>query len=489
MLWSLIKILIFVALVVGLTIGTGYWMETGPTVRLAIGMVEFNLGPLQAVIAALFLLGLIWLAFKAAGLLVAFLKFLNGDDTAMSRYFSRNRERKGYGYLSEALLALSSGEGRLAMAKATKAQRYLRKPEVTGLVIAQAAEMVGDKPKATETYKALVQNDKTRFVGIRGLLEQKLEEGDADVALQLAQKAFALRPKNDGMADTLLKLQAGAHDWAGARKTLGAKLKAGNMPRDLHRRRDAVLAVSHAKDMIDEGKSAEAHEAAIEAARLAPDLVPAAAMGALSYIEQGKPKQAARIVKKAWEASPHPELAAAFAAIEPSESSKARVKRFEPLLRLRPDHTETKLLRAELLIGAEDFPAARRAMGDLATEEPTTRSLAIMAAIERGTGAPEEVVRGWLARAMTAPRGPQWVCDVCQAVYAEWVAVCGVCGGFDTLSWRVPTQAEAMTGTGAEMLPLIVGAGKDEHPSGEEAAPDTVEATAAEAPQVEAVRA
>ena len=60
MLWSLIKILVFVALVVALTIGTGYWMETGPSVRLAIGTVEFNLGPLQAVIAALVLLGALW---------------------------------------------------------------------------------------------------------------------------------------------------------------------------------------------------------------------------------------------------------------------------------------------------------------------------------------------------------------------------------------------------------------------------------------------
>ena len=458
MLWSLIKILVFVALVVGLTLGAGYWMETGPSVRLAIGTVEFNLGPLQAVIAALVLLGAVWLAFKAAGLIVAFLKFLNGDETAISRYFSRNRERKGFEYLSDALLALSCGEGRQAMAKAQKAERYLKRPDVTGLVLAQAAEMVGDRTKAEETYRALLANDKTRFVGIRGVLSQKLEDGDTDTALLLAQKALALRPKNDDMADTLLKLQAGAHDWAGARQTLGAKLKAGNMPRDLHRRRDAVLAVSQAKDVLEEGKSIEAQEAAIEAARLSPDLVPAAVMAARSYIEQGKARYASRVVMKAWEAQPHPELATAFAAIAPEETPKERVKRFEPLLRLKPDDLETKLLRAELLIAAEDFPAARRAMGDLATVSPTTRSLAIMAAIERGTGAPEEVVRGWLARAVTAPRGPQWVCDNCQSIAGEWGPICANCGGFDTLAWRSPPQADTSSPTGAEMLPLIVGA-------------------------------
>jgi len=465
MLWSLIKIFVFVGLVVGLTIGVGYWTEAGPNVRLAIGAMEFNLGPLQAVIAALVLLGAVWLLFKAAGLLVAFLKFLNGDETAVSRYFSRNRERKGYQLLSDALLALSCGEGREAMLKAQKAERYLKRPEVTGLVVAQAAEMAGDRTKAYETYRALLANDKTRFVGIRGVLEQKLQEGDTETALQLAQKAFALRPKNDGMADTLLKLQAGAHDWSGARKTLGAKLKAGNMPRDLHRRRDAVLAVSQAKDVLEEGKSIEAQEAAIEAARLSPDLVPAAVMAARSYIEQGKTRYAARVIKKAWEAQPHPELATAFAALEQNESPRDRVKRFEPLLRLRPDDMETRLLRAELLIAAEDFPAARRAMGDLATEAPTTRSLAIMAAIERGTGAPEEVVRGWLARAVTAPRGPQWVCDKCQSIAGEWGPICSNCGGFDTLSWRAPPQTDTPSPTGTEMLPLIVGGSREAAPT------------------------
>jgi HemY protein len=258
--------------------------------------------------------------------------------------------------------------------------------------------------------------------------------------------------------DTLLKLQAEKHDWKGARQTLGAKLKHGGMPRDVHRRRDAVLAVSQAREVLAEGNSIQAREAAIEAARLSPDLVPAAAMAARAYIEQDKARYAARVIKKAWESQPHPELATAFAEIEPGEGPKDRLKRFEQLLRLKPDHPESRMLRAELLIAAEDFPAARRAMGDLASEDPTTRTLAIMAAIERGEGADEAVVRGWLARAVTAPRGPQWVCDKCQAIAAEWGPTCSNCGAFDTLSWRRPTVPETTSSpTGAEMLPLIVG--------------------------------
>ena len=85
-----------------------------------------------------------------------------------------------------------------------------------------------------------------------------------------------------------------------------------------------------------------------------------------------------------------------------------------------------------------------------------------MAAIERGEGADEAVVRGWLARALTAPRGPQWCCDKCQAIHAQWAPVCDNCGGFDTLSWREPTVTTGPSATGTELLPLLVGAPKPE---------------------------
>ena len=64
-----------------------------------------------------------------------------------------------------------------------------------------------------------------------------------------------------------------------------------------------------------------------------------------------------------------------------------------------------------------------------------------MAAIERGQGAPDEVVRGWLAKALGASRGPQWVCGNCTHVHAAWAPVCENCGAFDTLDWKTPAHA------------------------------------------------
>ncbi|WP_372886953.1 heme biosynthesis protein HemY [Shimia sp.] len=475
MLWSLIKILLFVAAIAGLTYGAGYLMESEGGVMITVAGVEYTLGPLQAVIALIVLVVLLWVLLKLASLSVAVLKFLNGDETALSRFFDRNRERKGYQALSDGVLALASGEGRTAMEKARKAERLLKKPELTNLLTAQAAELSGDRRKATEVYKKLLGNDSTRFVGVRGLMRQQLGEGNTDTALKLAETAFALKPRHEETQDILLKLQAETGNWTGARKTLAAKLRSGSLPRDVHRRRDAVLALSQAKDILDDAKPIEAREAAIEANRLSPDLIPAAVRAAHGYIEQGKPRYATRVLKKAWEAQPHPELAAAFAAIEADEAPAARIKRFRALTKSTPDHPETRMLMAELQIAAEDFPEARRALGDLIETDPTTRSLTIMAAIERGEGGSDAVVKGWLAKALTAPRGPQWVCDNCHNIHAEWAPVCDNCQSFDTLSWTAPPVSEVASPTGVEMLPLIVGAledrGDEDRDDDEDAAP------------------
>ena len=465
LLWSLVKILLFVVLVGALTLGAEYLMEAEGGVQLTVAGTEYTLGPLQSVIAALVLVLAVWLLLKLLSLLVAVWRFLNGDETAISRYFDRSRERKGFQALSEGMMALASGEGRLAMAKAAKAEKYLGRPELTDLLTAQAAELCGDTKKATETYKKLIASDTTRFVGVRGILKQKLAEGDRETARKLAEKAFELKPKHEETQDILLKLQAQAHDWAGARKTLSTKLKTGTLPRDVHRRRDAVLALSEAKEVLNEDNPIELQEAAIEANRLSPDLIPAAVMAARSHIAKGKPKLAVRVLKKAWEVQPHPDLAAAFAEIEPDETPQARLKRFAALTKIRPDHPETKLVLAELNLAAEDFPGARRALGDLAETQGDARALTIMAAIERGQGASDTVVKGWLARALNAPRGPQWVCDNCQQAHAVWTPICTNCEGFDTLSWRSPPAAQVASATGVQMLPMIVGALEDTGPA------------------------
>ncbi|MDB2407318.1 heme biosynthesis protein HemY [Jannaschia sp.] len=465
MLWSLFKILLFVGIVVALAFGVQWLMALSGEVIVRFDGQEYVLTPLLVLIGMLVAVVALYVVFKILSFLVAVLKFINGDDTAIGTYFARNKQRKGYEALSESLVALAAGESREATVKAQKAEKYLNQPEVTTLVVAQAAEAAGDHARAEDAYKTLVRHERTRFVGIRGLMRQRIEEGDTDTAMKLAEKAFAIKPRHVEVQDTLLRLQARDANWDGARKVLSAKLKAGVLPKDVYKRREAVLSLADARAQLALDKTEKARGEAFEANRLAPELVPAAVMAAQMHTEAGDKRRAAKVLKACWQKTQHPDLAAAFAAIEPNETPDARIRRFRALLDVVPNAPEAKLLETELHLAAEDFPSARRALGKVYDTHPTTRSLSLMAAIERGEGASDTVVRAWLAKALGASRGPQWTCDNCGTVHADWVPVCSHCEAFDSLTWAEPAPSEvAGNALPSEMLPLLIGAA----PPGEE---------------------
>jgi HemY protein len=471
MLWSLLKIAIFIGVAVALAFGAAWILETPGEVRIAFGAREYYVSPIGFLVGVLLLVVLALLVLKLLGFLGAVVRFLFGDETAISRYFARGRERRGFGALSDSLVALASGDPKVALKKSQRAEKLLGRPELTRLVTAQAAEMSGDRAKAFEAYKALLPDDRTRPAGLQGLMRLKIEEGDTDTALALSKKAFALRPDNERVLRTLFDLQSKHEDWGGARETLNASMHARMLPRDVGVRRDAVLSLADARAAMVAGNIERGNEAALQANRLAPTLVPAAALAARVLAEKGQKRKASKVLVSAWAANPHPDLAAAFAAIEPDESPQARRSRFATLIGAAPGHPEGRMLDAELALAAEDFPAAREALGDLAETQPTTRSLALMAAIERGSGDSDEVVRGWLAKALNASRGPQWVCDKCNHVHATWAPVCENCGAFDTLAWRAPPHAENAGLAASAMLPLIIGAATPEPPPEPEPAP------------------
>ncbi len=457
MLWSILKVLAFLGLAVAVAFGAAWLLEAPGEVRIAFAGRELALTPLGFVLALALLLVAALVILKLLGLLAAIIRFLLGDETAVSRYFFRSRERRGLAALSDGLVALGEGDARTAMRQAAKADKLLGRPEMTLMVSAPAAELAGDRQAAYDQAKAMLEHPRTRFAGIMRLMRYKLQDGESDKAHALAVKAFELRPANPEVLRTLFALQTQQADWGGARKTLTASMHARLLPRDVSARRDAVLSLADARAAIDAGDMARGTEAALQANKLAPSLVPAAALAARVLAMKGSKRKAVKVLAIAWGANPHPDLAAAFAALEPDETPEARRRRFATLVAAAPDHVESKLLTTELALAAEDFPAARKALGDLAETEPTTRSLALMAAIERGQGAPDQVVRGWLAKALNASRGPQWICAKCNHVHATWAPVCESCGAFDTLEWKAAPAPDTAGLDAAAMLPLIVG--------------------------------
>lgn len=442
MIRPLLRVTIFIGLIASLSFAANLIMDTGGEVRVIFSGREYNLPPILLLLA-LILSGLAFYLFiLVIRFCIATVKFVNGDETALTRFFNRNRERRGYELLADALVAIASGDGAAARSKAQRAILKLNQGELTNLVSAQAAELSGDTDLASKHYKAMLFDDKTRFVGVRGIMKQKLFEGDVPTALALAEKAQKLKPHHRETLDTLFKLQTQEKRWEDAASTLDAHMRAGVITREIAQRRKAVLKLAEAQEKIEAGEVEAGHAAALLAHKMSASLIPAAILVAESYALDGKIKKAEGVLKKSWGQNPHPNLAFAYADLVKDETSEQRIARFEKLVKNNLEHSESKMVMAELAIIDEDFPRARRALSDLNEEDATLRSLTLMAAIERGEGAPDATVRSWLDRAMNAPAGNAWVCENCGTVHGDWAAICTNCDAFDTILWRRPARIE-----------------------------------------------
>ena len=452
MIRAIINITIFMGILSIFLFAVTQFLGTEDEFQIILSDTEITLSPTAIVTLGITSVILIWLFFKICNFIVATYHFLNGDETAISRYFDRNREKKGFQALADGMIALALGESKTATLKASKAQKFLKKPEITNLISAQAAEQSGNRDKALKFYKELLSQEKTKFVGIRGILKQKLEDGDKETALELAQKAISIKPNDNEILTTLFELQLEKGDWIAAQKTLSTKYSSGLLPKDIFVRREAILNLAIAKDNLKENST----NAALLANKSSPELVPAAILAASVQLKDKKKRSAINILRKAWSKSPHPDLAAAFANVEPMESADERYQRFKPLIKMHSGSPEVIMLEAELALAAENYTEARKIMGDLAEKKPTARSLTIMAAVERGTGAEDAVVRAWLAKALGAKYGPMWTCTKCKTIHNEWLPTCDQCNAFDTLEW-IETEIPAKIDKSTELLPLIIG--------------------------------
>lgn len=435
MIWSLFKILFFVAAIAVASLVAAYVAEIGSDILLQIGNYEVSISPLILAVLIVLVFPLFWLLFFTLGLIKATINFFLGDENALTRYFNRNREQRGFEALADGLLALSSGEPKLALTKVHRAETLLNRPEITSILTAQAAEKTGDKSKALAAYKSMLEDERTRFAGITGLLKHRLEDGDSETALKLAEKAFAINPQHDEMQNTLLRLQSSEEDWDGALNTLSIKLRQRKIPRDVFRRRNAILTYASGRKKILKGSEEDGEKEVIQANKLSPGLIPAAVLAAKAKFRVGDKKAATSIIRRAWSIQPHPDLAATFAEFEPDEEPSARKKRFENMIGKNSIHPEARMLMAELSIADQDYQSARKEIGSLPEDQPNIRTLAIMAAIERGEGSDDSVVRAWLTKAVSASRGSQWICELCGCPHTDWVTICSRCEGFDTLEW------------------------------------------------------
>ncbi len=378
----------------------------------------------------------------------------------LGRVLHRRRQKRGLDALSSGIIAIGAGDRALATRYAGQARKALPNEPLTHLLRAQAAQLTGDRTTSRRIFEAMLASRDTEQLGLRGLFLEAQREGETEAARQFAERAVALNPKLGWPVEALFDLQCHAGDWRGALDTLSIGRRNGLIDKTVARRRRAVLLTAQAQ-AAEDGGTDKALELALEAHRLAPDLVPPAAIAGRILASRGNTPRAARVLLKTWRLAPHPELAAAYAYVRPGDSPRDRLVRVRHLGRITPNHTEASIAIAVAALEAREWDEARDALEPLLDNRLSQRVCTLMARIEAEQHGHTGRVREWLARAVHAPRDPAWTAD--NIVSDHWAPTSPVTGALDAFRWRVPVEAvgesagallsakvEALVGLGAE---------------------------------------
>jgi HemY protein len=356
----------------------------------------------------------------------------------LGRYFHKRRQKRGLEAISGGIIAVGAGDRALATRYASQARKALPNEPLTHLLRAQTAELVGDRTTSRRIFEAMLGAPDTEQLGLRGLFLEAQREKEKDAARQYAERALKLNAKLDWPVEALFDIQCRDHDWQGALDTLDIARRQQLIEKAVFNRRRAVLLTALAQ-ASEEPLPQKALEMALEAHRLAPDLVPAAAIAGRILASQGSTPRTARVLLKTWRLSPHPDIAAAYAYARPGDSPRDRLARVRQLGRITPNSAEANIAIAVTALEAHDWVEARKALEPLTEHRLTQRVCTLMARIENGEHGATGKVREWLARAVNAPRDPAWTAD--GVVSDRWAPMSPVTGQLDAFQWRVPVEA------------------------------------------------
>ena len=200
-----------------------------------------------------------------------------------------------------------------------------------------------------------------------------------------------------------------------------------------YRRKRAVLLTARALALEDIDRDAS-RAAVLEAVKLAPDLVPAAALAGRRLAESGEQRKARKILEAAWTINPHPDIAEAYANLRFGDSARERLARMQKLADKVPGQLEGALAVARAALDAREFAVARAALAPYLSA-PTRRVATLMAEIEETEHGDEGRVREWMGRAMRASGDPVWTAD--GVVSERWMPV-SPNGRLDGFEWKLP---------------------------------------------------
>ena len=434
----MIKALWF-ALKVGLLIALAVWVADHPgSVRIEWAEYTFTFKHTGLFVALL--LGFVLLTLFIYQTIKTFVDF----PKSLRRYNEIKDREKGYVALTKGLTAVAAGDTKAALQHSKRATKLLTNDGGLPLLLeAQAARLDGREDDAAQSFVALLEHPDASFLGVRGLLQSALDAGDDEGALELAERALELHPKQPWILKITYDLCLRLRLWYKAEKTLTRCEKAGAIDAAKAKSDRLALHLAQAEKDLNDGFTHDATLLVRKALKLDAGFAPASIMMADIHLKNDLPKKARAVISKAWKARSHGALARYWMGLQDDSKAVdalARHKWIEKLLKTNPDSPSGQRLAGRVALEAGLWGDAREHFKRVEALGPSVDLYRALAELEERSGGGEAAARAWLEQAAGAPQDKAWVCTETGHVYDRWHPIAYPHGSFNTIVWDVPSH-------------------------------------------------
>lgn len=315
--------------------------------------------------------------------------------------------KKSIELIGLSIAASDSGDDSESRRHAQKAHSLMSENPTHKLIYARSASAADDIGTAEKIYGELTQIAGFESVARKGLADIAAKQGNFAAAISHADAALQVSKKAVWPLEMMFKERINNADWEGAIATLDEAEKRGLVGKKTAQRRRAVILTASAHRFERQGQFENSQDRALRAQKIAPGFAPAAIMAARINQILKKDWQAASAIESAWSQEPHPALALAYKDLKAGQNKKDILKWAEGLVKLRPEHRESKILQIEDAIVNDEPALAKSILSGLLKEKPTSRILALAAQaalIENDKKAHDD----YMQKAAVAPREPDW---------------------------------------------------------------------------------
>lgn len=431
----MLRVLFYLAIVAALGFGFAWLADRPGELDVTFAGNHYNV-PLITAVAGI-------VAIVAAILILWWLiKSIIQSPYTLRRHFRARKRDRGYQSLSTGLIAAGAGDAEAARRMTKQAGKLLSSDQepLIKLLEAQTAMLEGRTEDARKGFEAMVEDPETRLLGLRGLYIEAQRVGARDAARHYAAEAAQQAPQLEWASSAMMGQLCAEGDWDGALKLVDARKQALAHSKDVVKKERAALLTAKAMAVVDVDH-AQAKALALEANKLAPDLVPAAVVAARALFADGDVRKGSKILEAAWKRFPHPDIASTYVYARSGDTAQDRLKRAKHLVSLRSNNAEGSLALARAAYETGDYRLARDNAEQVLRASPRESAYLLLADIEEAETGDQGKVREWLARAVKAPRDPAWTAD--GYVSEQWSPVSPVTGRLNSFEWKVPVVALA----------------------------------------------